>query len=381
MPMRVVTVMPGVTPDGGAEQSLVAMAPGLRAQGIDLHVVVLTRRQELVPELERNGVVVHDLSDRRFWTRITGLRELIRSLEPDLLHATLYEASVPAQLASIGTGVPVLISWASVSYNAERLGEPGTNVLKVRGVQVVEAILGRLSRSWYHAVTVGVGEANARALRVPPGRVLVGERGREDTLKSSDAPSRCSLESVCLPDGARMILAIGRQDVQKGYETLLPAFDEVAGRHPSAYLVIAGRKGSATTRLNEVRRTMRYGDRVRFLGHRNDVPALLRAADAVVCASWREGAAGALIEAMASRKPIVTVQLDGLVGVFDDGHNALVVPRGELATALARVLDDRELADRIARAGRQTFEERFTLDAATARTAEIFRSVSGLDSG
>ena len=118
--MRVLTLMPGLTPDAGAERSIVALAPLLAAAGVELHLAVLTERQGLVPELEAMGIPVHDLSaSRGLVQRVRSLRALLRLIRPDLVHATLFEASQVAQIASLGSKVPVLITWANTDYTPE----------------------------------------------------------------------------------------------------------------------------------------------------------------------------------------------------------------------------------------------------------------------
>ena len=103
--MRVLTLMPGLTPDAGAERSLVALAPLLAAAGVELHLAVLTERQGLVPELGAMGIPVHDLSAAHgLVQRVRSLRALLRLIRPDLVHATLFEASRTASakvLASV----------------------------------------------------------------------------------------------------------------------------------------------------------------------------------------------------------------------------------------------------------------------------------------
>lgn len=376
--MKVLKVIPGVTPDAGTERSLQAMAPGMLAAGVQLHLAVLTARQDLVPELERQGVVVHDLSGQRHLPgRVRALRTVIRAVRPDVVHASLFEATVPAQLAVVGTGVPLLISWANTHYGEGRHAEPDTTRWKLEAVRCVEAVLGRVSHSSYHAVTPAVGTMNAAALHADPARVHVGERGRDPELFAVTTPDRSVLpvELRCDP-AARIVVAVGRQDPQKGYETLLTEFDRLVDSHPDAHLLVAGRDGRATPLIRQVHGAMRHPDAVQFLGQRDDVVALMACADAVVSSSWREGAAGALIEAMASCRPIVAVPIDGLEGILVDGENAVVVPRDHLADGLARVLDDGAVAAELAAGGRRTFEDRFTIEASTARMVEIYREVA-----
>ena len=376
--MRVLLVIPGISPDGGAERSLMATAPDLLARGVQLHLAVLTDRQGLVPELERMGVVVHDLSrQRRVLRQSRALREVIRQIRPALLHASLFDASLASQLAVLGTDVPVLVTWANTSYGEARRGEAGASHWKLRLIELLETVLGRLSGSWYHAVTPAVGAVTGAALRVDPSRILVGRRGRNpDEFHPRGDAVRADLGDLGLPAEARVVLAVGRQDHQKGYDDLLVQFDRLADTHPGVHLVLAGRHGSATGRIQEVHAGMRHPSAVHFLGQRDDVPRLLAAADVVVNSSWREGAAGALIEAMASEVPVVSVRLEGLEGVLMDGVNALVVERDALADGLARVLDDHGLATRLAKAGRRIFEAEYTTSAASGRMVEIYRTVA-----
>lgn len=376
--LRVLAVMPGITPDAGAEVSFVDIVGGLTDAGIDLHLALLTGRHDLAPEVRAGGGVVHDLSaSSTVLGRTRALRALIRELRPALLHATLYEATVPAQLAVVGLAPKVLVTWASTLYTPEHFAGNDAPRLKMRGVQAVEIALGHLASSRFHAVTSGVGRVTRSHLHVRADRVYVGERGR-DPRRFEVGPNalQATRNSLALPPGARFLLAAGRQDAPKGYDLLLDAFDVLADTHPELHLRIAGRPGSATSSLLAQREQMRHGDRVEFLGQRADAAELMTLASAVVCTSLREGAAGALIEAMACGAPIVSVPLDGLEDVLIDGVNAVVVAdRADLHRGLERVLSDPALAARISAGGRESFATRFTTERSALRLAEIYRAV------
>lgn len=377
--LRILEVMPGVSADGGTEQSLLAVAPGLIAGGVDLHLVVLTQRQGMVDSLERLGVVVHDLSTvGGLLERVRGIRSLVRTLRPDLVHASLFEATLPTQLAMTGSHVPLVVTWANVNYGPERVRCGDAGRLKLDAYRWIETATGRLSGSWYHAVTEGVGRENATMLSVPSDRVLVAERGRAATPIERRCGGGDALRSELGADASdRVVLAVGRQDRQKAYPDLIRQFDAVVEARPDARLWIVGRVGSDTPAIERALAGIRHPDRVSLLGHRDDVPRVMSGADVVTCASWREGAAGALIEAMVLRRPVVTVRLSGLEGVFVDGVNGLVVERGGLAAGILRILDDPEFGATLADAARRTFEERFTVEAATEALLDVYRSVVG----
>ena len=293
----------------------------------------------------------------------------MRAVRPDVVHATLYDAAVPAQLVGRWTGVPVLVTWAVTLYDPGHFAESGVPPAKLRAAQTVEAALARTTGTRFHAVTAGVARVNGQTLKVPADRVRVAERGRPE-------PRCTAADDVARPDGlpaaGRLVLAVGRQEPQKAYTELLEVFDRLADGLPDVHLAVAGREGNDTARLQAAHRAMRHGDRVHLLGQRGDVPELLATADVVVCCSRREGAAGALIETMAAGVPVVTVELDGLEGVVVDDLNGLVVARPDLGAGLERVLGDPDLAARLGAGGRTFYEEHYSLDAAAARLADTY---------
>ena len=372
--MRVLTVMPGLTPDAGAERSLVALAPLLAAAGVELQLAVLTERQDLVPELEAMGIPVHDLSAARgLVQRVRSLRKLLKSIEPDLVHATLFEASQVAQVASLGSKVPVLITWANTDYTPESSIGVRFGKAKYGFLRCWEIVLSRLSRPRYHAVTQGVADHNGRRLKVPGDRIKVGERGRDAAALRAAAGDGTSIrKELGLTRDARLVVAVGRQDHQKAHGALVATFDRYASSHPDDRLAIAGRQGSGTDALSAAVSAANNPHSILVLGHRNDVPSLLGAADAVVCSSLKEGAAGALIEAMALGTPVISVPLDGLRDVLIDGTNSRVAELGDIPAVLEELFNDPEQVDRLTSAARSDADARFSVGRAAQRLADIY---------
>ena len=384
--MRVVQVLPSVVAGGGAEQSLVMVAPFLRAEDITVHLAVLTDRQSLVPHIERIGVVVHDLSGATStWSRAVALRKLIRAVQPEVVHSTLYEADIPTRLASMGLDVAVLSTWANTTYSATRRRlEPGVGGWKRDVVRRIDAATSRASRSWFHAVTNGVAADGIGALGVDPTRVTVVERGRDPEafpLRTAASRARTRHQLGIEPEEV-VITTVARQAHQKGHVHLLSAFDQVAAGFPNARLVLVGPPGAATPAIDAALAALRHRDRVIDLGERSDVADLVGASDVFVLASLAEGAAGALIEAMAVGTPIVVTDIEGLGGVVVDGLTALLVRPGDaasLAHGIAATMDDPGAAAARARNARAEFEARFSIGQAAHGLASLYRRLGGGD--
>ena len=117
-------------------------------------------------------------------------------------------------------------------------------------------------------------------------------------------------------------------------------------------------------------------DRVHFLGSRRDVPALLAASDSFVLPSLWEGLSVALIEAMASRLPIIATDVSGTNRVMVDGETGWIVPPGDSAAlvgAIGELRSERERATSMAAAARARVVERFAAASQAERLAALFR--------
>ena len=370
--MRVLIVMPAMSPEAGAERSMAAVIPHLIEAGVEVEVVTLTEHRGLVPSLVSAGALAHDLSGDSFASRVRALRALLRERRFDVVHATLIQASAPAQVAALFTGTPVLVTWASTprTPSGERVAR--WKLAVVRGAEMALAHLGCLR---FHAVTEGVAEEQRRVLRVSRERVRVAERGRDARVfhMRDEAAHVAARSELGVSAGAKTLLAVGRQEPQKGYIDLLAAFARLAADDQHVELFIAGRAGSATPEILAAVDTSGLGHRVHLLGQCDDVVPLLHAADAVVCASVREGAAGALVEAMACGAPIVSVELAGMRGILQDGVNSMVVSRDRLTEGMRSILARPDHATRLAQAARQLFEERFTVERSSEALLGVYR--------
>ena len=153
---------------------------------------------------------------------------------------------------------------------------------------------------------------------------------------------------------ARTIVTVANLRPEKGHETLLTAAATLIHEYPDVQFQVVG-GGPRRARLEALALALGLGDRVDFLGHREDVPSLLAHADIFVLPSRSEAFPNAAIEAMAAGVPVIASAVGGLRDLITDGETGLLVPADSpdrLAGAVRRLLGDPGLAARIGAAGR-----------------------------
>lgn len=361
----------------GAEQSLAMLAPHLVAEGIDVHVAYLVEREGLRPDIEKAGIPVHSLAEegsgRREWLARTV--ELTGELRPDVVHTTLFEADLAGRRAAARLGVPCVSSFVNTAYGRIESRRDGLNLLRVRAAQTADAITARrVSR--FHAVTQHVAMVMGRRLRIPARKIDIIPRGRDAALLGRRTIQRRSVtrRRLEMAENVPMILAVGRQEPQKGFDVLVRALPAVRERFPDVHVLVAGREGRATENLADLVKSAGLAQTVRFLGMRDDVPDLLAAADVLAFPSLWEGAAGTLQEAMALECPIVTSRLPTIVETADVSIAVHVKPgdADDLARGISVALSDRQAAAERTRAGRIRFQEHYTIDVCASRMAELY---------
>jgi glycosyltransferase involved in cell wall biosynthesis len=355
---------------GGAESQIVQCAMALRRRGWETAVVSLLDAAAFVEELASEGVPVHSLGMRPGHANPRGLVRLIgflRVFRPQILHSHLFHANLAARVVRLFAPVPVVISTLhSVAESsrdrtgvelrdwAYRLTDPLADMVTA----VSEAVADR-HRSH--------GAARAAKLRVIPNGVDTS-RYRPDLARRKSMRREMGIEE-------RFVwLAAGRLLWKKDHASLLRAF----ARQPDAVLLIAG-EGPESDRLRLQVRELAMEARVRFLGTREDLPALMNAADGFALSSVVEGLPMVLLEAAASGLPAVATDAGGVRACVADGETGFVVPRSDgdaLAAAMSRLaLLPAQTRARMAKAARAWAVERFDIDTVTAEWERTYREL------
>ncbi len=193
------------------------------------------------------------------------------------------------------------------------------------------------------------------------------------------------LEAAGIPAEARLVLSVGRLSRRKGFDQVIRALPALLARGLDVHHAIVG-IGEDRAHLERVAREAGVADRVHLLGHvpPEDLPRWYRACDVFAMPNRpvgadAEGFGMVYAEAAACARPAVAGRhggtgdavLDGVTGLRVDGADA-----GAVAAALARLLENGDLAARMGRAGRERVERELAWERVAERTAALHRSLT-----
>ena len=293
---------------------------------------------------------------------VRRLVRLVRVHAIDLLHANGPQTNVPAGLAGRIAGVPVI--WharnliAGDMWDVDRTLAP----LATRIVCNADAIRRRFagSRGWDRSVTI-VNAVDTREFHPGVAR----------------APFRRELG---VPDGAPLFGIVGRIGLGKGHEHFVEAALRLLRGGLDAYFVVVGdtlfvEDAWRADTLHRLVKDAGREDRVRFVGHRRDVPAVMRGLDVLVLASDAEPCGRVLFEAMASGTAIVATASGGTPEIVRDGVEGLLVPPRDpaaLARAMSGLAADVSLRARLGAAGVARVSAEFTLERHVERMLAVY---------
>jgi glycosyltransferase involved in cell wall biosynthesis len=372
---------------GGQNVYVAALASALARAGAE--VVVHTRRDD--PWLPRHvsigdGVTVEhvDAGPARpvpkdellplMGTFARSLRTSWKNRPVDAVHAQFWMSGMAALEAARPLGIPVAQTFHALGVVKRReqgdhdTSPPERLATEARIARCADRIIATCSDERFELARMG---ADPHRVSVVPCGVDLG-RFRPD---GPVAPRRAGLQRL---------VVVSRLVRRKGIGNVISAM----ARLPGAELVVAGGPRSEdlpadpeATRLAVLARRLGVTDRVRLLGQvaHDELPALLRSADAVVCTPWYEPFGMVAVEAMACGVPVVATAVGGLIDTVIDGVTGLhVTPRDgrELTATLEALLADPQRRAALGRAGAQRARQHYGWDRIAARALELYAQMA-----
>ena len=337
----------------------VEMAPGVTVHHVDAGPPEPLPKDELLPHMDAFAA---------------ELGSCWRRERPDVAHAHFWMSGHATLRTARPLGIPVVQTFHALGvvkrrYQGERDTSPAERTEMEKDiVRRVDQIIATCTDEVFELARMGAAS----------GHLTVIPCGVDLSLFRPDGPA----ERV--PPRQRRLVCIGRLVERKGIGNALSALARV----PGVELVVAG--GPPRDRLSddpEARRLMSIArdegiqDRVDFRGRlgREELPPLLRSADALVSVPWYEPFGITPLEAMACGVPVVASAVGGLIDTVMDGVTGVHVPPRDperLADALAALLADPEACIRYGRAGAERARRLYDWRRIAAATLDVYERIA-----
>jgi glycosyltransferase involved in cell wall biosynthesis len=349
---------------GGAQTHLIELALGEQGHGLSVAVLAGTGGPA-VDRLRREGVtveVIDSLGRTRSRPSMAAIRDVsdaVRRFGPDVVHGHSSSAGLLARVVARRAGIPSV-------YTAHGWPFQKGAGWRQRAVSYVgESIAGRLGSVVICLTDAEVDKAR-RAHVVPPDRLVVIPNGLSDVEPSLRRPS-----------GRRQVGAdvelvmVARFAPPKQQRALIDSMREVPGCWRLTFVGDGPELESVRVHGRAV-----LGERVRFLGHRDDVPVILANSDVLVLWSRYEGLPISLIEGMRAGLCCVASELAGPRTLFGPQPvGVLAADPSALRRSISDLIEQPDLIDRYGEAARRRFEAEFSAEAMCNATESVYSSV------
>ena len=349
---------------GGAEMQVINLADRLDAAGHQVLVICMTSDLGLAPRsksvrVESLDIEKTPLSLARGYVRA---RRHVRRFAPDVVHSHMVHANLFARLLRIGAHMPRLIC------TAHNTNEGGAALMW--GYRLTDGLADLTTNVSQEAVDRYISCAAVSA-----SKVMAVHNGIDcDHFRFDPDLRHRTRKEFDLAPGTQVLFAAGRLCEQKDYPNLLHAFAFLCACRSDCVLWIAG-VGNKLATFERLADALGIGDKVRFLGLRRDIDALMNASDILVLSSAYEGFPLVIGEAMACERVVVATDAGGVREWL--GCSDYVVPvrdSGALAEALLRALDlDAEARWFHGIGARERILKRYSLGAVVAQWESIYQ--------
>ena len=358
---------------GGAQETVILLAEGLRTYGMEVTVAARPGAEEARvlqsgASVERLRHLYRPISPLRDARAYREIRDLLARERFDVVHTHSSKAGVLGRLAARRAGVPVVVHTSH-----------GLPVTPDMGA-AVRALLVRAERLASRACDAVVAVSRATASELV-------ELGIARAEQITVIPSGVDLDRFSVPteksaakrdlgiDPSHLVVGwVGRHFAQKRPELVIETGHRVLEQVPAATLVMAG-DGPL---LENSRAAAAGHPRISILGHVGDVQTVYAAMDVMLLASAWEGLPRTVLEAQAAGVPVVSTDVSGVREVVLDGVTGFLTEPGDraaLADRVVRLLRDDDLRNKLSAAARARIDDFYSASHTARATAELYEGI------
>jgi L-malate glycosyltransferase len=337
---------------------------------LETSVVCLDQEGPLAGALRERGIGVH-------WThrgkgidlrQVFRIAEIIKTFKPEIIHCHQYTPFFYGSLAGLWAGRGRVIFTEHGRHFPDVVGwkRRWANQFLVRRADRITAVCD------FTRERLIANEG------LPAGRIEVIYNG-VDLSRFGPGSNRTEIRTkLGWPQDVPVVVQVGTFRPVKDQATAIRAFRIVHEETPTALLAFVG-DGPDLTACRALAERLGLSSVIRFLGQRSDIPEILAGADVMLMTSVSEAHSVSLLEAMASRLPVVATRVGGIPETVADQETGILVSAGDaeaVAGGLRRLLSDPELRRQMGQAGYERVRSRFQQNQMHQKYLAMYRDLS-----
>ena len=349
---------------GGLQQVVVNLCRTINRDKFDVSVLCLRTLGEFVPEVEKLGIKVFFLPQKKGtdYFSFLGVAKILRREKIEVIHTHNTQPFIDGTIGALLSGVKTIVHTDHARSFPDK-----------RRYMFAEWFM-----SHFAYKIVGVSKHTSQNLlkyeKISRKKIVTipnGIDGEKFNIKIDKKAKRKELGVK----GNGPVIGLGvRLNKGKGITYLLQAMPAIIKAFPDITLIIAG-EGPAEDELQQEAFDLGVANNVKFIGARLDIPEFLKLFDAYILPSLSEGLPMVLLEAMAAGCPIVATNVGGIPSVIEHGESGILVEPQKskpLAFEIIELLTKKKLADKYSKNGLEKFKDCFSAEIMFEKYEELY---------
>lgn len=363
---------------GGMEEYIFMLSRALNKYDVEVIVTSYENSGPLIDKLNREGIRTVFLpvgSPFDIGALIKIIRLILRE-KVDVVHSRLRNLNLHTAIAMLLFPRKAYLITLHVAFNRDVEGNRQTGL----GMQIKDRILSMLLNTRADriiAISEWIKNDAVRFGKIDPEKVTVIYNAIEETKLDVKRPEKDVRAELGVPAGNIVVGCISRFTREKGYDTVLRAFEMLASEYPDLTFIYVGNSWGMHEEKERIEKKG-LSHRIILTGRRLDAMDILNTFDIFVLGSKCEGFGRVLVEAMALSKPVVATRVGGIPEVVQDGKTGILVPHGApaaLAEAVTGLIHDPAKMREFGIAGRKVYEENFRERTFLRDTLALYRRI------
>lgn len=346
---------------GGSEKMVYHLARGINRDKFDVTVCFLYGEGIISQRLFEENIDVIILHHDREGFLKTAWKyfNIARQRKFDIVYLWGYKVNIIGRLAGKILGSKIVTAQRSVDDHRTKLQD------------VVDGFTNWMA-DLYISNSKAAEEMLINKKKIDRSKVITIHNGIDiERYQTSEGAGKSEFE---IEQGILVVGVVANLIPYKGYDYFLRAFQEVCSQVQNVSAVLVG-EGEARESLEDMAESLGIKDRVSFLGLRKDVPSILKTFDIFVLPSLFEGLPNSIMEAMASRLPVIATDVGGIPELVINGETGFLVPAKQppaMAEKILELVGDKEKRRIMGEKGFDRLTKEFSMSSMIEKTEAAF---------